>query len=762
MAPDQRRRIRVTGTVQGVGFRPFVWRLATGLALAGEVSNDTQGVLIEAEGPSDALDTFEARLRSDHPPLARVESVEAKPVAVTGLLGFSIVASRDLGGTTSPVSVDIATCADCLAEMADPDDRRYHYPFINCTNCGPRYTIIRSIPYDRASTTMSGFTMCDACRQEYEDPGDRRFHAEPVACPACGPVAILRSATDGATVATGPEAVAEAARRLVAGQILAVKGLGGYHLAVDANHEQAVSELRRRKARDHKPFAVMVPGLDQAHDLVQLSPQAADALVSPRRPIVLAPRRPGGVADPVAPGLSELGVMLAYTPLHYLLLEATGRPLVMTSGNLSDEPIAHIDDDAMARLGPMVHAVLTHDRPIHIRCDDSVVRLAPQSGETQLIRRSRGYAPEPILLTWAVARPLLAVGAELKNTVSVAAGRALTTSHHIGDLEHLAAFQSFRQAIDHLCHLAGVIPEVVAHDLHPEYVSTKFADDLDLPAIAVQHHHAHIASCLVDHFRDDRVLGIAFDGTGMGDDGTLWGGEFLVADLDGYERVGHLLPVTLPGGAAAIREPWRMAMQWSTRACSETEARRYGASVDERWEAVLDLIERATGPVTTSAGRLFDAVSALLGIRDRISYEAQAAIELEARAAGQALVPARPWENGAAVVATPGQPSVLDPSPLVARVIAERDRGTPVAEVSAAFHEAFGRATADLAADLAGKAGVGVVALSGGVFQNARLSAVVEANLKSAGLEVLVHCRVPPNDGGVSIGQAAVVGRLNA
>ncbi|MFP5319273.1 MAG: carbamoyltransferase HypF [Acidimicrobiia bacterium] len=755
-----RRVIRVRGTVQGVGFRPFVYRLATELGLVGEVSNDSEGVLIDAFGAEDALDDLGRRLVGEAPPLALINAVEVTEVPVDGdgagpAGGFRIVDSRAVGAPAVAVPADVATCADCLRELADPADRRYRYPFINCTNCGPRYTIIQSIPYDRAATTMSTFPMCGACRAEYLDPADRRFHAEPNACPVCGPHVSY------------PGGIEAAAADLRNGRILAVKGLGGYHLACDATDEAAVAELRRRKARDDKPFAVMVRDLDEARRLCELSPAAEEALASVRRPIVLAPRRPDketGLAPGIAPGLPELGLMLPYTPLHHLLLDEVGRALVLTSGNLSDEPIAHDDTDALERLGPMVDAILTHNRAIHIRCDDSVVRsltgfrhpTADSAGslpETQMVRRSRGYAPEPIRLARPTPTHILAVGAELKNTVSVAKGSNVIASHHIGDLEHLAAYRSFLQAVDHLCGLTGVTPEVVAHDLHPEYLSTKFAADLDLPggAIGVQHHHAHVASCLAEHGRapDRPVLGVAFDGLGMGDDGTIWGGEFLVADLTGYRRVGHLRPVPLVSGNLAIREPWRMAVVWAREALGRGEAERYGSAVDERWKAVLGLAERPDALLTTSAGRLFDAVAALLGLRARVTYEAQAAIALEALAA---TVPDAEAPTDYPIEAA----DVLDPAPLVAHVVRERDRGTPPAVIAAGFHAAFGAAAATTAARLAAANGLDTVALSGGVFQNARLTTVMGRGLAAAGLTVLVHHTVPCNDGGISIGQAAV------
>ena len=749
----QRRRLRVTGTVQGVGFRPFVYRHAVELGLSGHVANDSKGVVIEAQGAPENLEELARRVAEEAPPLAHVATLQTVPLpVVSDGRGFHIVDSRAEGAPAVAVSVDVATCADCLAELHDPADRRFGYPFINCTNCGPRYTIIRSIPYDRASTTMAAFAMCDACRREYEDPADRRFHAEPNACPACGPRLLLLS-PDGRRLSERGEALDGAVAALADGRILAVKGLGGYHLAVDARDGGAVGELRRRKQRDDKPFALMVRDLDTARALCRLTPEAEDALGSARRPIVLAPRRHGvDLAAGVAPGLPELGLMLPYTPLHDLLLNRVDRPLVMTSGNLSDEPIAHDDADAVARLGPMVDAILTHDRAIHIRCDDSVVRSA--AGRVQMARRSRGFAPEPIALPTPTRRLVLAVGAELKSTVAVAKGDNVVASHHIGDLEHLAAYRSFLQAVDHLCHLTGVEPEVVAHDLHPEYLSTKFALELDLPSLGVQHHHAHIASCLVEHGRTAPVLGVAFDGLGLGDCGMLWGGEFLVADLQRWRRVGHLRPVPLPGGDKASKEPWRMAMAWAHAALGPSEAERFGRGADERWRAVLALVERPDTPTTSSGGRLFDGVAALLDLRLRATYEAQAAIELEAAASAVPVAesPRFPVE----VRTTDAGVSVLDPAPLVARVVHERDAGTPVALVAAGFHAGLGQGVADLAVELAARHGLDTVALSGGVFQHSRLADIVASGVEAAGLTALVHARVPPNDGGISIGQAAV------
>jgi hydrogenase maturation protein HypF len=765
MAPDraaasrpdatERRRVRVTGTVQGVGFRPFVYRVATGLGLTGEVSNGTAGVTIDVEGAPSALDELVTTVRDGAPPLARVTHVGVEVLAPRGRHAFSIVASDDAGDVEVPVSVDVGPCDACLRELADPADRRFGHAFVNCTDCGPRYTITRRVPYDRPVTTMAGFPMCDACRVEYQDPMDRRFHAQPVCCPDCGPQLALLDPV-GAPLAERTAALEEAVRRLDAGAILAVKGVGGFHLAVDAADDLAVTELRRRKARDDKPFALLVADLAAARALVALDGAAQELLGSPRRPIVLAPRRDGvAVADGVAPGLPELGLLLPPSPLHHLLVTRLGRPLVLTSGNLSDEPIAYTDDEAIPRLGPMVDAVLTHDRPIHIRCDDAVVR-AGVAGGPQPVRRSRGYAPEPLPLPRPARRSVLAVGAELKSTVAVAAGTSVVVSHHLGDLEHAATHRAFLQAVEHLLHLRDVDPAVVAHDLHPEYLSTKFALDLDLPLVGIQHHHAHIASCLAEHGEQGRVVGIAYDGLGWGTDGTAWGGEFLIADLDGSERAGHLAPVALPGGAAAIREPWRMAVSWAAATFGDDRLEPVVAHLDPRWQEVATLARSPRTLRTTSAGRLFDAVAALLGVRSVTTYEGQAAIGLEALA--RRVPPGHPAGTPAEISTAAGV-RVLDPAPLVRAVVDAVARGDDRAVTAATFHSGLADATVAVAIAIASENDLDTVALSGGVFQNARLTDLVARGLRAAGLRVLVHRLVPPNDGGISFGQAAIACR---
>jgi hydrogenase maturation protein HypF len=756
---NERRRVRVTGTVQGVGFRPFVFRNAVALGLVGFVKNDSLGVLIEVQGESAGVTELCRLLSESAPPLARVTSVEWVTVPDDGAYdSFHIVDSTADRVPNAAVSVDSATCADCLSEVDDVDDRRYGYPFTNCTNCGPRYTIVLSVPYDRPATTMAGFKMCAECQSEYDDPLDRRFHAQPNACGVCGPQIAFYDLAGHllADSVTALDAVAEA---LCTGRILAIKGIGGYHLAADATDHDAVAELRRRKARDDKPFALMVANLDMARSLCLLDASAEAALCSVARPIVLARRRAGtAIAEGVAPGMPDLGVMLAYTPLHHLLMAKVARPLVMSSGNQSDDPIAHTDEDAFARLGPMVDGVLAHNRRIHVRCDDSVVRASGR--RLQMVRRSRGYAPEALPLPRGAARQVLAVGAELKNTVAVAKESFVVCSHHIGDLEHLATYQAFLQATTHLSRLFGIEPEVVAHDMHPEYLSTKYALELDLEPLPVQHHHAHIASCLAEHGHTGTVLGIAFDGLGYGTDGTMWGGEFLVADFGGFERTAHLQPVALPGGTAAIREPWRMALVWAARAAGTEAAERLGETLDPRWRQVLALAladeDHRRSVLTTSVGRLFDAVAALVGLRSKVTYEGQAAIELEMLARAVPRPSAARYPADIVEKAGTDGLDTLDPSPLIATILQEVERGTEPSVIAAGFHEGLGHATAELGARMARKHHLDTVALSGGVFQNVRFSDIVEDALIAEGLTVLVHEKVPPNDGGISLGQAAI------
>jgi len=738
--------IRVEGTVQGVGFRPFVYSLATGLGLGGLVGNDADGVFAEVEGPTPDVERFLVALERDAPPLARIERVATTNIPPDGGASFSISPSGPGSQRNTPVAADSATCADCLRELADPADRRFGYPFINCTNCGPRFTIVRDVPYDRGSTTMAPFAMCEQCAAEYHDPADRRFHAQPVCCPACGPRLALRD-PDGSVRAGEP--LATAAALLRQGQVLAVKGLGGYHLAADATSGAAAAALRARKHREDKPFAVMVADLAAARRLCEVDEASSSLLTSPRRPIVLMPRRPGTVADAVAPGNRQLGVMLPYTPLHHLLV--TG-PIVLTSGNRSDEPIAYRDGEALSRLAGIADAFLTHNRAIHIRTDDSVVRA--HRGTEMLLRRSRGYVPEPIGVGARFRRPVLACGAELKNTFCLAKDGRAVISHHIGDLENAETLRSFTEGIAHFAALFDIAPQVVAYDLHPEYLSTKYALELDVEHCGVQHHHAHIASCLADNGEEGPVIGVAFDGTGYGTDGTLWGGEFLVADLTGFHRAGHLAPVPMPGGTAAIKQPWRMAAAYLAAAYpgGPPDGLDVMTRNERYWPAVLALgAKRINAPLTSSAGRLFDAVAALLGVRDTINYEGQAAVELEQLA--------DPGETGSYRAGIRAQEAYCMEGADLVRAAAEDLRdGTTAPVVAARFHNGIAALIADGCVQLRERHGLSTVALSGGVFQNQLVTHRAAARLEARGFRVLTHSRVPCNDGGISLGQAVVAG----
>ena len=749
VAGSRRRvRARVEGTVQGVGFRPFVHRVAAELGLAGWVLNDERGVLLEAEGDPRAIDALLVRLGADAPPLATVERVDAEELPAMGESGFAIVESERRGAPAALVSPDAATCEDCLRELFDPADRRHRYPFINCTNCGPRFTIALGVPYDRPLTTMAGFRMCPACRAEYEDPGDRRFHAQPNACAACGPRLRL---LDGVAPRPGGDPLAASAAALLAGAIVAVKGIGGYHLACVAADEGAVSALRARKHREDKPFALMAPTLGAARELVELSAADAALLAGPERPIVLAPRRSGArVAAAVAPRSPDLGVMLPYSPLHHLLLADVGAVLVMTSGNVSDEPIVHRDEEVAERLGAIADLVLAHDRPIHTRADDSVLRAV--GGRTVFLRRSRGYVPASTPLPVAARRPVLACGAELKSTFCLAKGARAWVGPHIGDLRTYETLRAFSEGIEHFRRLFAVAPEVVAHDLHPDYLSTRYAlERAGLEHLGVQHHHAHLAACLAEHGETGAAVGAIYDGTGHGLDGTAWGGELLVGDLRGFERVGHLRPARLPGGDRAVQEPWRMACAWLVEAVGPEPGlppALAGEVADDTWRAVAGLA--ATGfsaPVTTSAGRLFDAVSALCGIRARVNYEGQAAIELEA-ACDQG-------ERGAYEIPC-DEALVLDPRPAIRAVAHDVAAGVAVGAVAARFHRGLAEATARACILAAERHGLDRAVLSGGVFQNRTLLAGTRAHLARAGLRVLTPERLPPGDGGIAYGQAAV------
>jgi hydrogenase maturation protein HypF len=734
---------RVEGVVQGVGFRPYVYRLAREEGLAGYVLNDERGVLLDVEGAAAAVERFVARLPAEAPPLASIESVAWASLPPTGERGFRILESAHGGEPDAPVAADAATCAACLGELFDPGDRRYRYPFVNCTNCGPRFTIVRGVPYDRPLTTMAGFAMCPTCQEEYDDPADRRFHAQPNACPDCGPTLRLREAT-------GDDALRLAAAALLEGEIVAVKGLGGYHLACRADDEDAVARLRARKHREDRPFALMARDVAAAGTLVELGEAEAALLAGHERPIVLAPRRADApVAAAVAPRSGELGVMLPYSPLHHLLADDTATTLVMTSGNVSDEPIAYHDDDARERLAGIADHVLLHDRPIHTRTDDSVVRAV--GGRPLMLRRSRGHVPAALALPLA-APGLLACGAELKSTFCVAKGARAWVGHHIGDLRNEETLRSFTEGVAHFEELFAVSPEVVAHDLHPDYLSTTYALAREgVEHVAVQHHHAHLAAVLAEHGERGPAVGAIYDGTGYGTDGTVWGGELLVGDLEGFVRAGALWPVRLPGGDRAVRQPWRMACAWLVAALDSEPAVLPGIE-PRTWHAVAELARTGlAAPPTTSMGRLFDAVAALCGVRAEVTYEGQAAVELEA-IADRSERGAYPLDVAA---------GVLDARPTVLAVADDVAAGVEPAVVGARFHRAVACATAEACAEIALERGLDTVVLSGGVWQNRLLLELTLALLRDDGLRALVPERLPPNDGAISFGQAAVAAALS-
>jgi hydrogenase maturation protein HypF len=757
-AVPRRVRARVSGTVQGVGFRPHVYRLGRRFGLAGFVRNDARGVVVEAEGASDAVGLFLASLAAEAPPLAIVETVAVEEMRVRHASGFEIARSDGAGAASALVAPDVATCDACLRELFDPADRRYRYPFVCCTDCGPRFTIVRGTPYDRHATTMAPFALCDACRAEYEDPGSRRFHAEPTACPACGPrLALLDDS--GLTVEGDGDPVSLAARALAGGAIVAVKGVGGYHLACAACDAGAVARLRARKHREEKPFAVMVGSIGAAAALADLDAWSASALAGRQRPIVLVPRRlESPLAAGVAPGCREIGLMLPYSPLHHLLLGDLGEPLVLTSGNRSSEPIAHRDADAVARLRGVADLFLVHDRAIHARADDSVVRVvAMGDGDRRplLLRRSRGFAPASLELPVEAEPAVLACGAQDKATFCLARGTRAWVSQHVGDLDDWETLRSYEECIDHFRGLFAIEPRVVAHDLHPDYRSTAFALDMDgVEHVGVQHHHAHLAACLAEHRETGPAVGIIFDGAGYGSDGTIWGGEILAGDLEGFERAAWLLPVALPGGDAAVREPWRMACAWLEAASVDAPAPLADLVDPVRWRAVRSLIGAHSTPRTSSVGRLFDAVAALCGLRVDATYEGQAAIALEAVAAlperGQYDVPILVADGG------PERTFRLDARPAIRAIVRDLDRGVPPAAISMRFHRGLAESAARAARRIAARRGIATVVLSGGVFQNRIFLEATTQCLRESALRILVPEAFPPNDGGIALGQAAV------
>jgi hydrogenase maturation protein HypF len=773
-------RFHVSGTVQGVGFRPFIYKLAARFALAGWVRNTSGGVEIEVDGAPETLAAFAAAIRGEAPPLSRIDGLSVTYGSANGFSRFEILASESLPEAFQPISPDAALCGDCLTEMLDPQNRRFRYPFINCTNCGPRFTIVTDIPYDRPRTTMSGFQMCPDCAREYADPADRRFHAQPVACPVCGPRVWLESGEPKWRPAPGDgEAALRTVRRLLTeGKIVAIKGLGGFHLACDASRPEAVRELRRRKLRVDKPFALMLPDLQavEQHCFVDLSER--ELLESVARPIVLLRRRPAsGISRDVAPGQDWVGVMLPYTPLHHLLMERGASfpvALVMTSGNLSEEPIATANDDARSRLRSLADAILMHDRDIYVRCDDSVVRVVADpiaaiskdgdprgSPVTYPLRRSRGYVPFPVRLPWQVPS-VLAVGAALKNTFCITNGQYGFLSHHIGDLENFETLQSFEAGIAHFEKLFRVRPAALAYDLHPDYLATRYAlrraEQDGVQAVGVQHHHAHIAACMVEHGLDGSspVIGVAFDGTGYGDDGAVWGGEVLVTDYVRYRRALHLPYFPLPGGDAAIRQParvalallWSLGLAWDERLAPVGEFRPA-----ERALLLTQLEKHVNTPATSSVGRLFDAAASLVGLRQTVNYEAQAAIEFEALA--------DPGETGAYDF-TGGDTPLQIKAGLVS-FLEDVLAGVRPPILSARFHNGIADMVVAAASRLRGESGIQDVALSGGVWQNITLLRRTMSLLRQEGFQVYIHREVPANDGGLALGQAAVaVARLRA
>jgi hydrogenase maturation protein HypF len=749
-------RIHVRGVVQGVGFRPFVYGHAIEVGLNGWVRNTSAGVEIHAEGEPEAIDAFLSVLQAEPPPLARIHSFDWEDCPPDGFGSFEILASEVREGDFIPVSPDMSLCDDCRRELFDPNDRRYRYPFINCTNCGPRFTIITDIPYDRPNTTMAPFEMCTDCAGEYHNPLDRRFHAQPVACPVCGPTVWLEA--KGGRVADGEAAIQAARLHLREGRVVAIKGLGGFHLACDATNPEAVVELRRRKLRVDKPFAVMVPNLETAHLQAELSEAEATLLTHRERPIVLVKRRESSSITPaVAPGQNRLGLMLPYTPLHELILEPEeGYPtaLVMTSGNISEEPIAIGNREALTRLDALADVFLLHDRAICTRCDDSVVTAL--RGDSYPLRRSRGFAPYPVLLPWQ-GPAILAGGPELKNTFCLTQGTNAFISHHIGDLENYETLASFEDGIQQYETLFRVKPVRFAYDLHPNYLATRYilarSEREGIPAVGVQHHHAHIASCMAENQLplEAKVIGLAFDGTGYGEDGAIWGGEVLLGGYAEVERVAHLKYIPLPGGDAAIRAPWRTALAWlwaSDLAWDSDLPPVSGSSDEERRVLLAQLEQGLNAPPTSSLGRLFDAVSALIGVRQTVNYEAQAAMELEAIAS--------PSEGGAYPILL--EDAIIDPTEMFAAIVADLRSMIPVDVIASRFHNAIVRMVIELCDQQRETYGLDEVVLSGGVWQNMILLEKSMTILHENDYTVWVHHQVPANDGGVSLGQAAIVG----
>jgi hydrogenase maturation protein HypF len=763
--PNLRKHIQVRGIVQGVGFRPFVYNIAHALGLTGYVFNSSSGVTIEVEGDGAAVRAFLKKLKEDPPQLAEIAGITVSEMAVQGSTGFSILGSREEAGEFVLVSPDAGTCDACWNDFGDPGNRRYGYPFTNCTHCGPRYTILRDIPYDRAKTTMSAFTMCADCQAEYEDPQNRRFHAQPNACAVCGPsLSLVQSVATASMAAADSQdgdslAIVRQARELLAeGKILAVKGLGGFLLACDATNEAAVAELRRRKRRPHKPFAVMVRDVAAARKLCEVSTEDEASLRSPRRPIVILRRRTEtALASGIAPGDNTLGVMLPYTPLHYLLFsdspetELEWSALVMTSGNLSEEPIVISNQEAMRQLGGIADWFLLHNREIATRVDDSVVRCF--EGRERVLRRARGFVPQTIDMGIEMEE-VLSFGGELKNTFCLTKGRYAILSQHIGDLENYETVQFFEETLSNLKHIFRVTPRAAVYDLHPGYMSTRMALASGIAhKIGVQHHHAHIASCMAENHLRGRVLGVAMDGTGFGTDGTVWGGEFLVADFAGFTRRAHLRNILLPGGDAAVRQPWRMALSYLRDVFGQQLPGKLQCfqGIDEKQVALVDtmLMRRIQTVETSSCGRLFDAVSALLGVASEVTFEGQAAIALEAMAD-------RGIEQRYDFAIEEGETMILDFRPVIAAIVKDLSLGRRTGEISACFHNTLGAAIGEMCGRIGATDGLNRICLSGGSFQNLYLLGRTVVELRRRGFGVFLHSQVPANDGGISLGQAMI------
>jgi hydrogenase maturation protein HypF len=747
----KRAEIAITGVVQGIGFRPFIYNLAQKHLIRGWVVNNEKGVLIDAESEDGNLQFFIGDIPKLAPPLARIESFDVRYVEPLGYATFEIKKSEESQEKFVLISPDVATCDQCLSELFSPQDFRYRYPFINCTLCGPRFTIIEDIPYDRSKTTMAPFTLCPVCQKEYDDPADRRFHAQPNACSVCGP-SLLLDDRDGKEAVGNP--IERTLGLLENGSIVAIKGLGGFHLACDAKNEEAVSLLRSRKFREDKPFAVMCRDVEEVKEHCEADEEEEKLLFSVERPIVILRRKTdSSIAHAVAPYQNTLGVMLPYSPLHYLLLNGSLKTLVMTSGNVSDEPIAYKNEEARRRLRAIADYFLFHNREIHTRCDDSVTRVF--EGKPYVLRRSRGYVPSPVKLPFPVEM-ILACGGELKNTFCLTRGQYAFVSHHIGDLENLETLASFEEGIEHFKKLFYIEPKAVAYDLHPDYLSTQYAFSIpDLPKVGVQHHHAHVVSVMAENGIEGDVIGVALDGTGFGLDGTVWGGEFMKANLRDFDRLAHLKKVPMPGSSMAVKEPWRMAMVYLSAAFGEETT---SLKIDlvkridlHQWDILQRAIERKiNSPWTSSMGRLFDAISSLLSIRDEVHYEGQAAIELEMIAApevkGQYLFQIDREEK----------PMVIDLRETVRSVVHDLTENISASEISGKFHRTVASLIINTCEIIRSKEGLNRVVLSGGVFQNVLLLSLVTRGLKDLGFEVYTHHLVPANDGGISLGQAVI------